>query len=30
MTKRVVFAVLAGWLAALVIQPRDLISKLRG
>jgi hypothetical protein len=30
MNKRVVFAVVAGWLIALVVQPRDLISKFRG
>lgn len=30
MNKRVIMAVLAGWLIALVVQPRDLIAKFRG
>jgi hypothetical protein len=30
MNKRIVMALLAGWLIALVVQPRDIISKVRG
>jgi hypothetical protein len=30
MNKRVLMAVIAGWLIALVVQPRDLIAKFRG
>jgi len=30
MTKRVVIAVLGGWLLALVVQPRDLLARFRG
>lgn len=30
MNKRVVFAIVGGWLLALVIQPRDLLARFRG
>ena len=30
MGKKMVLGILGGWLLALVIQPRDLLSKLRG
>jgi hypothetical protein len=30
MNKRLLVGILGGWLLALVIQPRDLIAKVRG
>jgi hypothetical protein len=30
MSKRIVMALLAGWLIAFVVQPRDVVAKLRG
>jgi hypothetical protein len=30
MNKRMILGILGGWLLALVIQPRDLLAKVRG